>query len=289
MRCRLDADILRYEVGSCGQYLDEESGERVVRDFASVEEMLVQRIKEIEEECWSDQPTIFYFTGDERMVAMHNKNLKREGKEPLGFKPNFRYAIAKVKPYKSNRKHEKPFHADNILAYIMFNYPYKIAIGMEADDLIIIDAMKDLDNTIVCTRDKDLRQAGKHHYGWPCGKQPQFGPKEIDTFGEMTLNENKKGVKGEGVKFFYSQLLTGDQVDTIPGLPKCGPVKAFKLLDECTTELELYQVTKAAYEGIYEERWEEQLLEQAYLLYMIQELDDEGKPIMWTPPTELRT
>ena len=287
MRCLVDSDILVYELGSCGQYYEEDDVDKerlIIRDFSFVAELIDQRVKEIEEECWSDQPSIFYFTGDEKMIARHNKR-----NEPIEYKPNFRFDIAVTKPYKGNRdKVVKPFHATNVEVYIMGKWSYKIANGMEADDLIIIDTMKDLDNSIVCTRDKDLRMAGKHHFGWACGKQPQFGPMETDYFGGIELSATKKKITGTGVKFFYAQLLTGDSVDNIPGCPGIGPAKAFKLLDELETELDLYESVKAAYLNVYEAKRPENgmivMREQADLLWMIREVDDEGEPIFWKAP-----
>lgn len=287
MRCLIDADILIYEIGSCGEFDvkdddGEKTGEHVIRHSDFVFELLDQRIREICEECWSNQPPTLYLTGNEQVMRMYNKELKRKGEDQVEYKPNFRYAVATVKPYKGNRKDVvKPYHTENIIAYMFAKYEVKVANGYEADDAIIIDTMLDLDNTIVCTRDKDLRQAGKHHFGWACGKQEQFGPKEIDTFGSLEYNADKKKLTGEGIKFFYSQLLTGDPVDNIPGLPGCGPVKAFELLDELETEPDLLGAVEAAYEVRYGEFTMNRIFEQADLLWMCQALDDDGNPVRW--------
>lgn len=286
MRCLIDADILLYEIGSCGEYDDEETGKHIIRSFDFVAELLDQRIKEIEGECWADQPSTLYLTGSEYVMGMVNRVIQRDGVLPIEYKPNFRFDVATVKPYKGNRKDVvKPYHTRNLIAYMMAMYDVDVANGYEADDAIIINTLLDPDNTIVCTRDKDLRQAGRHHFGWACGKQPQFGPKEIDPFGSLEYNATKKKLTGEGIKFFYSQLLTGDSVDNIPGLPGCGPAKAFKLLDELETEQELCKAVEAAYESKYEGEGLDFMYEQAHLLYMIQEIDDEGRPVMWKWPT----
>ena len=283
MRCLIDADILLYEIGSCGQYYEEEDVDKtnlIIRHPDFVMELLDNRIEHIMEECESTTPPTLYLTGDKNLC----------GKIGEEYVPNFRHAVATVKPYKGNRKDVvKPYHTDNILTYMLAMYDCKVANGYEADDLMMIDCYKDLDNTIICTRDKDLRQGGKHHFGWECGKQPQFGPKEIDSFGELTYDETKKTLKGEGIKFFYSQLLTGDTVDNIPGLPGCGPAKAFKLLDGIETELELYEAAKVAYEGKYggdQQLHLERLCEQADLLWMCRGLDEMEAPIRWQIPEE---
>ena len=54
-------------------------------------------------------------------------------------------------------------------------------------------------------------------------------------------------LKGSGLKFFYSQLITGDQVDNYPGIPGSGAKAAYELLQSCTTEEELFIAVRDAY------------------------------------------
>ena len=93
-------------------------------------------------------------------------------------------------------------------------------------------------------------------------------------------------ITGTGSKFFYSQLVTGDPVDNIPGLPRVGAVKAFEVLDECTSILDMYEGVAALYKDKYDDEWEDALNEQAYLLWMVRKLTKEGLPVMWTRPVE---
>jgi hypothetical protein len=58
-------------------------------------------------------------------------------------------------------------------------------------------------------------------------------------------------LKGSGLKFFYSQLLTGDTVDNYPGIPGCGATKAFELLEPATSEEELFYIVRDAYKANY--------------------------------------
>ena len=85
--------------------------------------------------------------------------------------------------------------------------------------------------------------------------------------------------------FFYSQLLTGDTVDNILGLERCGPVKAYDLLHECKTEEELFKAVQGAYEEKHGDEWRVHMLEMGRLLWMVRELDSEGEPVMWEIPT----
>ena len=76
----------------------------------------------------------------------------------------------------------------------------------------------------------------------------------------------------------------GDKTDNIVGPKGYGDVKAYKTLQECETQKEYYDAVKEVYEGEYGEQAEARLLENAQLLWMVKELDDEGNPVMWEKP-----
>lgn len=173
--------------------------------------------------------------------------------------------------------------------------------GMEADDAMCIEQTRyersyhsmllegqeeGSIRTIICTRDKDLRQCSGWAFGWELGNQPQFGPELVEGYGYLKLSKDKKSLKGVGEKFFYAQLIMGDVTDNIPGIPKSGAIAAFKLLDDTSTCGEGFKAVVEAYRGFYGESWKEELLEQGQLLWMVRELDAEDKPIMWKIPYE---
>uniref|UniRef100_A0AAU6W0B1 Exonuclease-like protein n=1 Tax=Pseudomonas phage Ulitu01 TaxID=3138550 RepID=A0AAU6W0B1_9CAUD len=58
-------------------------------------------------------------------------------------------------------------------------------------------------------------------------------------------------LKGTGLKFFYAQLLMGDDADNYSGIPGKGPTFAYDLLDKCRTEKELYYAVLNAYKEHY--------------------------------------
>jgi len=250
MRCLIDADVLIYEAAFGGEFKDEETGEKIIRPFEDVANLFDQKIREIHEACWATERAWLFLTGNEFLLRLENKERWWEDKPPLAFIPNFRFEVANTVAYKSTRS-AKPYHYRNLLAYVHAQYRPRIAWGMEADDLICITQQRHLESndTIICTRDKDLRACPGWHYGWECHNQEGFGPVEVDQLGEISLSANKKKVNGTGLKFFYSQMITGDKVDTIPGLPLGGPVMACKVLEDCTTEVDMYRAVKALYEA----------------------------------------
>ena len=286
--------MLVYELGFSGQYYEEEEYEAglfrktdklIIRDFSFVAELLDQRIKEIEAECWANEPPTLFLTNDRTLNKQWNRLRKIRGEEPIECKPNFRTAIAEAKVYKGQRTQEKPFHRDNIRAYMLSEYDVVVANGMEADDMLAITQTNAPPlTTIICTRDKDLRMVKGMHYGWPCGKQLAYGPKQVEGLGELELNGTK--LTGTGCKFFYSQVLTGDSTDNYPGLPRCGPAGAFKLLEGKQSEAELFEAVSGAYRDKFGDGWEEKLIEQARLAWMVVETDDQGEPVMWECPPQ---
>lgn len=272
-------------MSACGQYVDPDSGELIIRPFEFVSDLADQRIKEIEAEVWSTEPSTLYFTGDKRLNKLKNKELKREGKPPEEYKDNFRFAVAKKAEYKGNRKAAKPFHFHNLRAYLMATYDYVVAKGFEADDLLSIHQWERVKqghlDTIICSRDKDLRITPGMHFSWCVGKQPQWGPGRVTELGEIELKNDGKKLVGTGLKFFYSQVIMGDATDCIPGLPRGGPALAYKSLHDAEDEAQLFERVAGLYQDKYGEVWREEMLEQCQLLWMVRELTEEGEPKMY--------
>ena len=255
----IDSDVLVYEVGfGCETGWEGDDPP----PFERAKDMLEYRVNNICATVEATEPPIMFLTG----------------------KGNFRYDIAKRTPYKA-RPGNKPFHYYNLKAYIKGIYDYRESEGMEADDLMAIEQSTRPEETIICTRDKDLRAVEGWHYGWECGNQPSFGPMLVDTLGSLRLSEDGKKLHGTGQSFFYAQCLTGDAVDSIPGLGgRTGPVKAYKMLNECKSVPELHKAVLEAYIAMYGERGEEELLEQGRLLWMVRALEPDGSPVMWEMP-----
>lgn len=264
-----------YEIGAVGQFKDETTDELVYRDFEWVAEVLHGKVEEICNNVGATKPPKLFLTGNERYWG------------PGTYTPNFREAVAKQKVYKGSRKNDKPFHYYNLYHYITSTFDTTISNGCEADDLLGIEQVSrgSGDSTIICTRDKDLRMVPGWHYGWECGRQPEFDPYYYSDLGEIELvrkyDRNGKPtsskIVGGGKAFFFAQLLTGDVVDNIGGLVRTGPVAAYNLLSECRNEDDYLSVVKQSYRSkVGEENWLEALQEQADLLWIGRELNEDG-------------
>lgn len=259
MKPLIDADILRYEIGFAAQtgWQSEE-----IPPWWYVEGFLLSRIEEICEKAGATLPAQLYLTG----------------------KGNFRDEIAKTKPYKGTRKDNKPWHFNNLTVYMRDVLGAIVVDGLEADDRMTIDHLASEGRTIICSRDKDLRQVPGWFYSWELGRQAEFGPVNVSKIGGLSkvsvLGKSHKLI-GTGLSFFYSQCLTGDTVDNIPGLPKCGPVRAFELLSGRGTPEDMLTSLCEAYRHHYGHVWEEMLLEQGRLLWMTRRLNEDGSPELW--------
>ena len=291
MQPLLDSDILLYEIGFSGQTAEGP------RDWNFVEELLTNRIKLICDEVGATQPPLLFLTNTLRINKMLNKQRKREETNEVEYTDNFRFEVAKEKEYKAGRKLDKPFHFYNLLAHILATYETRIHEGgLEADDYICITQYSRLaeKDTIICSRDKDLKQCPGWHYSWEVGRQASRGPFWVDPLGELTHeNEGERDAKGKlkqpkifgtGHKFFYYQLLTGDQVDNIGGIKGQGPKFAYNLLKDAETERQCYELVAEVYVKAWEDQWKEKMKEQADLLHMVREINPDGSLKLWLPP-----
>jgi hypothetical protein len=258
MKALIDADVLRYELGFAS-----ETGIKAIwgdvdalPPWPYVQNLLHARLATIKYACEADEMQLYITEGR-----------------------TFRFDLAKTKPYKGTRPSKKPWHFDNLTAHMVHDLNATIVTYLEADDQLAIDHVADED-TIIVSRDKDLRQVPGWLYSWELGMQPSFGPALITTEGHLYLDEKKK-IRGTGFPFFCSQILTGDTVDNIPGLPKCGPVGAFNILKECNGTQEYMDAVIDAYREASLDDWEEMLLEQGRLLWMTRRLNADGSPELW--------
>lgn len=252
MKALIDSDIFQHEFGNATD------SEGRPLSWPLVQARVQGRIDSIMEATGADSYQL-YITADD--------------------KSNFRYKIATIKPYKGTRPSEKPkwyYHIRNFLV----DHRGAIEVhGMEADDAITIDQCNSIDackhmslsgktfeETVICTRDKDLDMVPGWHYTWSAGSQ-----KERPLWFQTELG---------GLKCFYKQLLTGDTVDNIPGLYGVGKSSAsLKHVDACNTELEMFELVFNEYKKRYGNYAEMFFRENAQLLWMLREPGE-----VWQPP-----
>jgi len=254
MQPLIDADILLYEIGfGC---LTANNGE--VPSFDLAADMFDKRIEYICAQAGGTSPPILFLTG----------------------KTNFRDKLVTTFKYK-NRKADKPFHYYNLKAYAQARYECRMSEGLEADDLLAITQTSRISETIICSRDKDLRQIPGWHYGWEVGNQPSFGPECVTEHGYLRLSEDRKKLSGTGNAFFLAQLLMGDTVDTVPGVPGLGPLRAFRMLGPTPTMSEGIKRVYEAYRGFYGPFAYKHMLECGQCLYIVRETLEDGSPKYW--------
>jgi hypothetical protein len=169
---------------------------------------------------------------------------------------NFRDKIATIQPYKGNRtESEKPHHWRELRDWLL-TMPYTIvAQGEEADD-VVSRAM--MEGHVGASSDKDLNNTPGMHYN----------PVKGELY-EVT--------KEDSLRNFYTQCLTGDKIDNIPGIRGIGPVKAGKILAGCGTPEEYEEAILLAYKGTYDDPVRA-LTEVGQLLWMRRREDE-----MWYP------
>jgi hypothetical protein len=173
-------------------------------------------------------------------------------------KGNFRNEIAVTAPYKGTRIAAKPYHFQLLREYMERAWGFEVVDGIEADDALGIESYRnEPDETIIVSIDKDLNMIRGHHYNFV--KEEKYYVTEEDA-----------------IRNFYLQILTGDKIDNIIGLQGIGPVKSKKLLQDCTSELEMYETVLKAYNGN-----EVRVLENARLLWILRE-----EKQVWHPPVK---
>lgn len=187
-----------------------------------------------------------------------------------------RYAIARVKPYQGQRVNSRrPDNWQALRDYmnsVQFPFPVHSTSFLEADDLIAAWAYRDPEGVVIYTQDKDMRMLPGMHLNWVSHRLHTVRPGEDSVFNDQQY----------GVKWFWLQMLQGDQADNIPGLPRyvtqnahgkqvlkpVGEVTAAKMLADATTSGDCFERVYEQYLGYYGDRAIVEMLEQAALLWL---------------------
>lgn len=130
--------------------------------------------------------------------------------------------------YKQNRTAPKPLYYNELVEYMITMYDAIVWNSYEADDICSLAITADPKKVCVSI-DKDLRTVPGWHYHWK--------KRELDLVDDYQAAYN-----------FYYQVLIGDPADNVKGCPGIGQVRARSYLRKCSTEQELWLVTKETYE-----------------------------------------
>ena len=218
----------------------------------------------------------------------------------LGMKSG-REQMATVKPYQENRDPDVPIKVRvRELRHLLANYSSSnvtVIVGhfFEADDLLcryqeeMIKAGR-ISDSVLMSGDKDLWMVQGHHADPKTGRMwlvNGYGHTEYREVGNV-----KPKLVGEGTSWFWHQMIMGDKVDNIPGLPKlgnatmdiylplksgksrphgstaCGEAKAVAILEGVKDDRTAARRVWAAYSTYYGSTAVNRFIEQAYLLWM---------------------
>ena len=133
--------------------------------------------------------------------------------------------------------------------------------GYEADDMVRIwalEADKAGKDRVVITVDKDLDCIAGNH--WNPRKKELY---QVEEF--------------YADYFYWKQILMGDSVDNIPGIPKCGPVKADKILYGLTEHRDLKDAVCKAYYTFYGKDGYEAMIWNGRLIHIWRHMNDHFK------------
>ena len=197
----LDADYLAYMIGGISQSKD--------RDLNISGQELVCLDEATDLYVWIDPLPLVQWRLENELDKLKDRfdsdNLEAWLTPDKG---NFRYDIAKSRPYKSGRSSIRPYHYRSIRESLLSIHGGQIAVGCEADDMVCTRQMdvflSGSTDSVIIGPDKDLKCMFGLHY------DPRKDVEQWITWQEAALN-------------FYGQMITGDSVDSIPGCKGRGP------------------------------------------------------------------
>lgn len=187
----------------------------------------------------------------------------------------FRDDLARTKPYKGNRDGvAKPKHLKAVGEYLVKEYGALVSDNIEADDSIGIALSSDPEHSVCVSIDKDLDQVPGWHFNWVDDQAYRVSAREADYN-------------------FYTQLLTGDTTDNVPGIRGTGPATASTLLNGAKSSKELCERVWTVYRGEFNDadKARQYFFEQANLLWILRTHAGIGGCYRfggYTPPIELR-
>lgn len=170
-------------------------------------------------------------------------------------KKNFRHEHYKYAPYKGNRPPKEEWLTrweSTIKDHMVEEWGFIIPDDLEADDVISDVASRlyvDSNQFVICSPDKDLNQVPGYHFDY---KKQEQGIIDISY--------------EDAMKYFYTQLITGDTSDNIKGIKGMGPVKANSFIETIMKDNPnalLYEIQKL-YRDIHGDYYGNKIFQETY-------------------------
>ena len=160
--------------------------------------------------------------------------------------PDYKQTAMRVKG-----RGERPEHFKKVKEYLYSLENVVVADNIEADDLLGILSQQLGSQSVIVTVDKDMDQLEGIHYNPKLHRERYY-----------VVNQRQADL------FFLKQMLMGDSIDKIPGLPKCGPVKAEAIIASAGTVQEAADLVLDNYFLSYGENWKDYFLANGKLLWL---------------------
>lgn len=257
-------EVYTFIDGDCEVYtaalaIDQETAadEPISHVLHSVKKML----EDIQESCPSNHERVYLTSNDKSNFRFTVANTPVQ-KRPRNAEP---YELLGYKASRADKK--KPYHYQLIRNYLVEYHDAIIVEGMEADDMLTIQASKVGRISTIVTRDKDLFQACCDVYRADRKTMYRY-KKEWGSLGKLFLTDKGK-LYGRCRAWFFAQLLLGDGIDNIPGVRGYGDKTTYKLLKDCKAEQDYFDKTWEVYQEKFEANAKNRYLEVAALLWMI--------------------
>lgn len=169
-------------------------------------------------------------------------------------KGNFRYKV--FPEYKQGRaKQQRPRHLASVRDYLI-DLGAVVSDGCEADDLLGVAQCTGTD-TVIVSLDKDLLMIPGPHYSW-----------EIKGKGWVREAHHTDVSEVDALRWFYTQLITGDPTDGIKGVQGVGKKGAERALAGLTDEADLLEACRSLYSC------DEEMLMNGQCLWIWRKMDD---------------
>lgn len=163
---------------------------------------------------------------------------------------NFRQEVYKYAAYKGHRPEKAEWvkkWEPVIKNHFKTVWGFYEVLGIEADDCIALTTRKYRpEDIVICSPDKDMKQLSGYHFDY----------KAMDS--EIVFVTQEQADHN-----FCMQMLTGDAVDNVAGIPGLGEVKAEKLLKDLEI-LDAMATIDAQYKKAFGEYYGPIIQEQTY-------------------------